>query len=150
MADKPEPGNEPFREIAAIMKMPEARIALQRRATGQPLDERQKAIVARHDQLLWLNNEQAYKEQAMPTPAKPGPWVSPNVLSWVRSRDVIVRRNGAAEHSAKVLGDPSHPYWNASSTEHKAAVLAMKVANEILQTGETTVRVDDDGAVIDE
>ena len=58
-------------EIAQILGTPEGRIALQRSKAGQPLDARQDAIVARHNELENQNNVQARKEQA-----SKGGWMS--------------------------------------------------------------------------
>src|SRR5207249_1766930 len=55
---------QPFQELAEMMRDPQVRIAKQRRDAGQPLDARQKEIMARHDQLETANNNIARKEQA--------------------------------------------------------------------------------------
>jgi len=62
----------------------------------------------------------------------------------------VQRQQLAAEHRAKVLGDMSHPYWNAKSTEHKAAVLGMKIATQMMQTGDSDVQIGPDGSISEE
>jgi hypothetical protein len=55
-------GATAFREVAKIAGSPEGRIALQRRANGQPLDAAQTALIQRHDAFLAANNAQALRE----------------------------------------------------------------------------------------
>ena len=45
------------------------------------------------------------------------------------------------------VGDRNHPYWNASSTEHKAAVVGMTIATQMMQTGESDVQIGPDGTI---
>jgi hypothetical protein len=55
---------QPFRQLAEMMRDPEVRIALQRAKVGQPLDAAQRQIVARHNELEAQNNQIARREQA--------------------------------------------------------------------------------------
>jgi hypothetical protein len=49
-----------------------------------------------------------------------------------------------------VLGDKNHPYRTASSTEHKAVVVGMKIAIDIMQTGDSSAQINPDGSIGDE
>jgi hypothetical protein len=139
---------EPFREIAQIAGSREGKIALQRRDTGQPLDPQQTRLVARHDELLALNNTQARKEQASANSPKPlNTYIGRDVMAFATNQNKVQRQQLAAEHRAKVLGDTNHPYWNASSTEHKAAVVGMKIATQMMQTGDSDVHIGPDGTI---
>jgi len=127
----------PFQEIAQIVGTPEGRTALQRARTGLPLDERQKAIVARHDELEALNNAQAYKERAVKTAGKMRPYIPGDAMAWITNPHKEQRRQLAAEWKAKTLADPSHDYWHGErGAVSKSARLAMKAAYEAAETGE--------------
>lgn len=147
----PVDGRTAFRELGELMTKPEMRIALQRSRTGQPLDGAQAALVARHDELLAANNAQARLERP-PSSAPPpmGVYLGKDVLEFSKNPSQTERRHLAAEHIAKVKADNAHPYWNAGSPEHKAAVLGMKVATEMMQTGDSFVQLNQDGSVQDE
>jgi hypothetical protein len=144
-------GKTAFQEIAKIAGSPEGRIALQRQRTGQSLDPGQRALVQRHDQLVAANNAQAHLER--PPSSAPAPmrvYLGSDVLPWVKNPSETERRHLSSEYRAKVLGDPSHAYWNAQSTEHKAAVLGMKIATEMMQTGNSYVQLNEDGSIQEE
>jgi hypothetical protein len=129
---------EPFREIAAIVGTPEGRVALQRRATGQPLDASQKAIVARHDELEAANNSIAYRERAVKSGTHgPRPYIPSDAMAWISNPHKEQRRQLAAEWKAKTLADPTNDYWHADrGARHRSAMLAMKAAYEAAETGE--------------
>jgi hypothetical protein len=141
-------GKTAFREIAAIAGSPEGRIALQRHANGQALDPAQKALIQRHDELLAANDAQARLERP-PSDAPPPMrlYLGRDVLDFTKNPSKTERRHLAAEHIAKVKADNGHPYWDARSPEHKAAVLGMKVATEMMQTGDSFVQLNEDGSV---
>ena len=73
-----------------------------------------------------------------------------DVLAFATNQNKVQRQQLAAEHRAKVLGTKNHPYRNASSTEHKAAVVGMKVAIDIMQTGDSSAQINPDGSIGDE
>jgi hypothetical protein len=118
----------PHQEIAQIVGTPEGRIALQRARTGQPLDARQKAIVARHDELEAANNAVARKEQA-----GSGGWMStkrphsiPAELHAIeRIADVREKVHAIRQQKAAWRDDPKSPFNDAGHPEHKNHVEAM-------------------------
>jgi hypothetical protein len=146
-------GKTAFKEIAAIAGSPEGRIALQRQRTGQSLDPAQRALVQRHDQLLAANDAQARLERP-PSDAPPPMrvWLEPEVLAFVKNQSETERRHLGAEHIAKTQrADPkTSPYWNDSLPGHKAAVLGMRIATEMMQTGNSYVHLNEDGSIQDE
>jgi hypothetical protein len=77
-------------------------------------------------------------------------YLGKDVLAFTKNQSQVERRHLAAEHIAKVKADNGHPYWNGKSPEHKAAVLGMKVATEMMQTGDSFVQLNADGSVQDE
>ena len=118
----------PHQEIAQIVSSPEGRIALQRARVGQPLDERQAAIVARHNELEAANNAQARKEQA-----GSGGWMStkrphaiPAELHAIeRITDLREKVHAIRQQKAAWRDDKASPYNVASHPEHKNYVEAM-------------------------
>ena len=146
---------EPFREIAQIVSTPEGRIALQRKTTGQPLDARQAAIVARHDELLAANNAQARKEQASAggwMKVRPPRSVGSDVQAWLNNPHIEQRRQLAREFIAKVQNDPAHDYRHPErGTLCDNAKLGMKIAYEVADKGEcTSVQIGADGSISDQ
>jgi hypothetical protein len=72
-------------------------------------------------------------------------------MPFATNQNKVQRLQQAAEHRVKVLNNPAHPYWNASSGEHKSAVLGMKIAQEMLQNGgDSFVHINPDGSIEDE
>jgi hypothetical protein len=143
------PGLEPVRGMNEIAKTVDGKIALQRWRNGQDLDPAQSRLVEQY---------RAYEKQyadaadaAKPsTSARKGlnTYISRDVMAFASNQSRVQRQQLAAEHRAKVLGDMNHPYWNASSTEHKSAVLGMKIAQEMLQNGgDSSVQINPDGSI---
>ena len=146
-------GKTAFKEIAAIAGSQEGRIALQRQRNGQSLDPAQRALVQRHDQLMAANDAQARLER--PPSSAPSPmriWLEPEVLAFAKNQSETERRHLGAEHIAKTqrADHKTSPYWNASLPGHKAAVLGMKIATEMTQTGNSYVQLNEDGSIQDE
>ena len=47
-----------------------------------------------------------------------------------------------------MFGNPAHAFWHAESREHRAAALAMKIANEIEAYGDAySVQLNPDGSI---
>src|SRR5258708_6114832 len=63
-------GETAYKELTEVVNSKEGRIALQRHRTGQSLDARQAAIVARHDALERANNEVARAQRAVNRPPR--------------------------------------------------------------------------------
>jgi hypothetical protein len=118
----------PHQEIAQILGTPEGRIALQRSRAGQPLDARQAAIVARHNELEAANNAQAYREQASEsgTFKTTRPHMIPAELHAIeRITDVRERVHAIRQQRAAWRDDKASPYNDVSHPEHKNYVGAM-------------------------
>ena len=146
------PGLENVREMNRIAGTAEGRIALQRARNGQDLDAAQTALVQRYRSLEQAHNDAADAVKPS-TSAREGlnTYIGRDVMAFATNQNRAQRQQLAAEHRAKVLGDTNHPYWNASSTEHKAAVLGMKIAQEMLQNGgDSFVHINPDGSIADE
>ena len=119
---------QPYQQIAEMMRDPEVRIAKQRRDAGQVLDAKQKAIMARHDELEAANNTQARKEQA-----GSGGWMKitrphsiPAELHAIEKiSDVRERTHAIRQQRAAWRDDPKSPYRDTSHPEHKNYVEAM-------------------------
>ena len=62
---------DPYEQIAEMWKDPGVRAAKQRRDAGGRLDDRQKEIMRRYDQIEAANNAQAYRERASTSTPKP-------------------------------------------------------------------------------
>ena len=143
----------PHQEIAQIVSTLEGRTALQRARMGQPLDARQAAIVARHNELEAANNVIAYKERAVKSGTKgPRPYIPSDAMAWITNSNREQRRQLAAEWKAKTLADPEHAYWHSDrGAQHKSAMLAMKAAYEMAETGEcTSVRINPENGSVSE
>lgn len=139
---------QPYEQIAEMWKDPGVRAAKQRRDAGGRLDDRQKEIMRQYDQIEAANNAQAYRERASTSTPKPlNRYIGRDVMAFATNQNKVQRQQLAAEHRAKVLGDRNHPYWNASSTEHKAAVVGMTIATQMMQTGESDVQIGPDGTI---
>jgi hypothetical protein len=135
-------------EMNAIQKSREGAEARQRAAAGQDLTPQQAALVARYRELEKAHNDAADAEKRSYDPPKPlNRYIGRDVIAFATNPNRTQRQQLAAEHRAKVLGDKDHPYWNANSTEHKAAVLGMKVAIETMQQGDSTVQINPDGTI---
>jgi hypothetical protein len=128
----------------------EGKIALQRQKTGQPLDERQKLLVETHDELMAVHNRTAAREQhARHVSAQPqrGIYIPGDAMPFATNQNRTLRVNGAAEYIAKVNADKEHPYWKTGHPEHKGAALARKLAYQIVENGEASVTIGENGLV---
>jgi hypothetical protein len=130
---------------------PEGRIALQRWRNGQDLDPAQRRRVDDYRALEKAHNDAADAEKRSYDPPKPlNRYIGRDVMTFATNQNRVQRQQLAAEHRAKVLGDMNHPYWNASSTEHRAAVVGMKIATQMMQTGDSDVQIGADGSISEE
>jgi hypothetical protein len=120
---------QPHQEIAQILSTPEGRTALQRARTGQPLDARQKEIVARHDALEAQNNAVARKEQAgvggVMKISRP-PTIPSELFALERITDPKERLMGIRELQAKWRDDKASAYSDVKNPNHKSAVDGMR------------------------
>jgi hypothetical protein len=116
-----------------------------------PQEPWEREIVDRHNSLEEQQNAIADQERPSTTTPKPlNRYLGRDVLAFATNQNKVQRQQLAAEHRAKVLGDKNHSYRNASSTEHKAAVVGMKVAIDIIQTGDSSAQINPDGSIGDE
>jgi hypothetical protein len=96
---------------------------------GQPLDARQAALVARHNELEAANNAIARKEAASSggTFKVTRPHMIPSDLYKIEGiRDARERAHASRELKAKWRDDPNSDYNNVKSPEHKNAISAMQ------------------------
>jgi hypothetical protein len=119
---------QPHQEIAQIVGTLEGRTALQRARMGQPLDARQKAIVARHNELEAANNVQAYKERAVKggtfKTARPHS-IPAELYAIERIADAREKVHAIRQQKAAWRDDRKSPFNDASHPEHKNYVEAM-------------------------
>jgi hypothetical protein len=145
---------QPYQQIAEMWKDPAVRAAKQRRDAGAHLDDREKEIMREYDRLENANNVIAYKERAVKSGTKgPRPYIPSDAMAWITNPQKEQRRQLAAEWKAKTLADPEHAYWHSDrGAQHKSAMLAMKAAYEMAETGEcTSVQINPaDGSVSSE
>ena len=142
------PGLENVRAMNALASTAEGRIALQRARNGQDLTPQQQRLVDDYWGFEKAHNDAADAEKRSYDPPKPlNRYIGRDVMAFATNRNKVQRQQLAAEHRAKVLGDKDNPYWNASSTEHRAAVLGMKIATQMMQTGESDVQIGPDGTI---
>jgi hypothetical protein len=129
---------QPYQQIAEMWKDPAVRAAKQRRDAGARLDDREKEIMREYDRLENANNVIAYKERAVKSGTKgPRPYIPSDAMAWITNPQKEQRRQLAAEWKAKTLADPEHAYWHSDrGAQHKSAMLAMKAAYEMAETGE--------------
>jgi hypothetical protein len=139
----------PAQELAELMKQPGTQTALQKsRTASHTLTPAEKRIVERHNELEAANNAIADSERRVFS-SKPsrGLYIPSDALPWATNKNRTLRVHGAAEHITKVGADRNHDYWNAASAGHKAAVLGMKIAHDIVENGEAGVSIGADGLV---
>jgi hypothetical protein len=143
-AKSPDVDVERVREMNRIQKAdPQVRNALLRGNT-QGLTPQQINLLQQYKALELAHNEQARKEQAVAvrsgTSGKgPRPYIPSDAMAWITNPQKEQRRQLAAEWKAKTLADPSHDYWHSNrGAQHKSAMLAMKAAYEMAETGECT------------
>jgi hypothetical protein len=119
---------QPFQEIAQIMGTPEGRVALQRARAGLELDARQKALVARHNELEAQNNAIALKERAVKTGlGKPRPhYVAPELYRIEAIKDPRERIHAIRAQRAAWRDDPNSAYNDVRHGDHKWAVENMQ------------------------
>jgi phospholipase/lecithinase/hemolysin len=143
------PGLKNVRGMNAIASTAEGRIALQRWRNGQDLDPAQRRLVDDYRALEKAHNDAADASRVSKEPRKDlSTYIPGDVMPWATNQNKVQRLQQAAEHRVKVLNNPDHPYWNASSGEHKSAVLGMKIAQEMLQNGgDSFVQINDDGSI---
>ena len=135
----------------AIASTAEGRVALQRARNGQDLTPQQQRLVDDYRGFEKAHNDAADAEKRSYDPPKPlNRYIGRDVMAFAANQNKVQRQQLAAEHRAKVLGDMNHPYWNASSTEHQAAVVGMKIATQMMQTGDSDVQIGPDGSIADE
>ena len=146
------PGLENVRGMNAIASTAEGRIALQRARNGQDLTPQQQRLVDDYRALEKAHNDAADASRVSKEPRKNlSTYIPGDVMPWATNQNKVQRLQQAAEHRVKVLNNPAHPYWNASSGEHKSAVLGMKIAQEMLQNGgDSFVHIKEDGSIEDE
>jgi hypothetical protein len=126
--------DQPYQQIAQMMRDPEVRIAKQRRDARAPLDGRQKAIMARHDALEAANNTIARKEAARAggwMSTKPPHRIPSDLYALDRIRDPREKLHGVRELRAKIRGDKEHPYNNSGHADYKIAVETMRRLYEV-------------------
>ena len=116
----------PYQQLAELMSKPEMRIALQRNRTGQTLDEKQQGLIARHDELMALNSQQARSER----PYSGGKLGSTTKFIPTAIRDLaklpdVEQANRSRELVAALRKDPR--YTDESNVEHKQAVYEMEL-----------------------
>jgi hypothetical protein len=142
------PGLEAVRGMNRIGADPEGKIALQRWRNGQDLTPQQQMLVDDYRAFEKAHADLADAEKRSYDPPKPlNRYIGKDVMAFAVNQNKVQRQQLAAEHRAKVLGDMNHPYWNASSTEHKAAVVGMKIATQMMQTGDSDVQIGPDGTI---
>jgi hypothetical protein len=146
------PGLENVRGMNAIASTTEGRIALQRWRNGQDLDPAQRRLVDDYRALEKAHNDAADASRVSKEPRKNlSTYIPGDVMPWATNQNKVQRLQQAAEHRVKVLNNPEHPYWKASHGEHRAAVLGMKIAQEMLQNGgDSFVHIKEDGSIEDE
>ena len=74
-------------------------------------------------------------------------YLGSDVLSWVKNQSEVERRHLAAEHIAKVNANREHPHWLEAHPEHASAVLGMRIAHEMMESGNSYVQLNEDGSV---
>ena len=152
-AEAPIDPRSAYQEIGELLRKPGARVALERRRAGQELNPEQARLLDRLDRLEAANNAQARSERHDPAPPLPpmrGPYLPGEAMSFAKNTNAFERRHAAAEYRAKVFGNPDHAFWHAESHEHRAAALAMKIANEIEVYGDAySVQLNPDGSIED-
>jgi hypothetical protein len=142
------PGLEAVRAMNAIAKTAEGREALMRARNGQDLAPQQQMLVDDYRALEKAHNDAADAEKRSYDPPKPlNRYIGKDVMVFAANQNKVQRQQLAAEHRAKVLGDMNHPYWNGSGPEHRAAVLGMKIATQMMQTGDSDVQIGPDGSI---
>jgi hypothetical protein len=146
---------QPYQQLAEMHRDPEVRAAKQRRDAGARLDDREQAIMREYDRLETANNvigrKEAWQREAASGRKNLNVYIPGDVMPFATNQNKAQRLQQAAEHRVKVLNNPNHPYWNASSGEHKSAVLGMKIAQEMLQNGgDSFVQINPDGSINEE
>src|ERR1700730_6455743 len=122
----PIDGATAFREVAKIVGSPEGRIALQRRANGQPLDAAQTALIQRHDAFLAANNAQALREHP-PTGGMMGraDKYIPTAVRELAKLPPLEQAHAAREMAAALRKDER--WTNPNHPEHAQSVHEMKL-----------------------
>jgi hypothetical protein len=122
----PVDGRTAYQEVARIAGSPEGRIALQRRANGQPLDAAQTALIRRHDELEAANNAQALRERP-PTGGKMGRTdrYIPTAVRELAKLPPLEQAHAAREMAAALRKDER--WTNPNHPEHAQSVHEMKL-----------------------
>jgi hypothetical protein len=122
----PIDGATAFREVARIAGSPEGRIALQRRANGQPLDAAQTALIRRHDEFEAANNAQALREHP-PTGGMMGraDKYIPTAVRELAKLPPLEQAHAAREMAAALRKDER--WTDANHPEHAQACHEMKL-----------------------
>jgi hypothetical protein len=119
---------QPWQELAQMVKDPASKAAIDRARAGGSLTPEQRALVARHDELLALNNTQARKEQA-----SSGGWMKTSrphsipaeLHALERIQDPRERTHAIRQLTAEWRDNTKSPYSDAKHPEHRNYVQAM-------------------------
>jgi hypothetical protein len=125
-AFQPGAAAAPYQQLAELMSKPEMRVALQRSRTGQPLDATQQKLVARHDELMLLNSQQARSERPY-SGGKLGPTTKyiPSAIRDLAKLPDVERANRSREMIAALRKDER--WARESHPEHAQALYEMEL-----------------------